>query len=61
MDDEDDDNSDTTSCNDEPISYNNFMHSRRPSEYTDGTIASQKSRQSVDFVDQSLYNSLARK
>lgn len=60
--DDDDDNSDTTSCNDDddPMSYDVYMQSRR-SEYPDGTIASQKSRQSVDFIDPGLYNSLARK
>lgn len=59
--DDDDDDSDTTSCNDELPNYDDFMNSRRSSEYIDGTLASRKSRQSVEFVDPGLYNSLARK
>ena len=57
----DEDDSDTTSCNEEdPISYDDYMTSRRSSEYTNGTYAS-GGRQGVDFADTELYNSLARK
>lgn len=57
----DDDDSDTTSCNeDSPIGYDDYMTSRRSSEYTNGTYDSNR-RQSVDFADTDLYNSLARK
>ena len=57
----DEDDSDTTSCNEEdPISYNDFMDSRRSSEYTNASYAS-NNRQSVDFADADMYNSLARK
>lgn len=53
----DEDDSDTTSCNEEdPISYDDYMTSRRSSEFTTGSR-----RQSVDFADAELYNSLARK
>lgn len=58
----DEDDSDTTSCNeDDPISYDDYMTSRRSSEFTSGTYASGAGRQSVDFADAELYNSLARK
>lgn len=60
IDDNDDEDSDTTSCNDEPMSYDDYMNSRRSSQFTDGTFTN-KSRQSVDFIDPGLYNSLARK
>lgn len=57
----DEDDSDTTSCNDDdPISYNDYMTSRRSSEFTNGTYTS-GGRQSVDFVDPEMYDSLDQK
>lgn len=42
------------------MSYDDYMDSRRSSEYTNGSYAD-NNRQSVDFADAEMYNSLARK
>lgn len=55
----DEDESDTTSCNEDPIGYDDYM--QRTSEYGGDTIKSHKSTRSVDFAEQDLYNSLAKK